>query len=229
MNDRNEIAAALAEFQAEMPVVPKSKTAKVPTKTGGGYSYSYADLAGVSEAAMPILSKHGLSFTCLPETTTDQGMRLVGVLLHTSGQYLEGSLPVKGNGPQELGGWLTYGRRYLLGCLTGIVTDTDDDGKHAQSVMSTEPTAATRRMSRAKPAAPESADEPAPDTAPDLRTPAQSVKLFASLNDKGMTDRDDVLQYCSTVIDRDLDSTKNLTRAEAGAVINSLEGTTSND
>ena len=30
-----------------------------------------------------------------------------------------------------MGSSLTYGRRYLLGCLTGIVTDDDEDGQIA--------------------------------------------------------------------------------------------------
>lgn len=59
---------------------------------------------------------------------------------------------------------------------------------------------------------------------PDLRTSEQSAKLFACLNDQGMTDRDEVLQYCSTVIGRDVDSTKTLTKAEAAQIIDALEG-----
>ena len=51
MNDRPNLAAALAAFQAEAPTVSKGKTAKVPTKAGGSYSYTYANLADVVEAA----------------------------------------------------------------------------------------------------------------------------------------------------------------------------------
>jgi len=38
MTEHPNLAAALSAFQAEMPVVPKGKTAKVPTKAGGSYS-----------------------------------------------------------------------------------------------------------------------------------------------------------------------------------------------
>ena len=41
------LAAALAAFQSEMPTVKKSHKASVPTKAGGSYSSTYADLADV--------------------------------------------------------------------------------------------------------------------------------------------------------------------------------------
>ena len=139
------LAAALAAFQAEMPTVPKSHRASVPTKNGGSYSYTYADLADVSAAVTPLLAKHGLAFSCCPRPA-DRGYELVGRLLHTSGESVEGSLPLNGGTPQELGSSLTYMRRYLLGALTGVVTDDDDDGRQAQVAAKrqqrpTEPTA----------------------------------------------------------------------------------------
>lgn len=137
MSDTANIAAALAEFQAEMPVVNKGKKAKVPTKSGGSYEYTYAGLAEVSEAALPLLSKHGLAFSACPRGT-DHGYELAGVLLHTSGERIEGALPIYGNSPQEIGSAITYARRYLLGSITGLVTDDDDDGNAAQGARRTE-------------------------------------------------------------------------------------------
>lgn len=128
MSEHKNLSEALAAFQAEMPVVTKSKTAKVPTKAGGSYSYSYADLATVSEIAMPRLTAHGLSFTCAPRLTDAGHYELVGTLRHASGDAADGALPIKGGTPQELGSSITYARRYLLGAMTGIVTDDDDDG-----------------------------------------------------------------------------------------------------
>lgn len=124
------IYAALAAFQAELPKVAKTKTATVPTKSGGSYSYTYADLVSVTEAALPILTKHGLSFITAPRRT-DRGYELVGILAHRSGETIEGALPITGNAAQEIGSSITYGRRYLLGSMTGLVTDDDDDGSIA--------------------------------------------------------------------------------------------------
>lgn len=126
------LATALVAFQAEMPTVLKGNTANVPTKAGGSYSYTYADLADVTEAAMPLLTKHGLAFIAKPRMT-ERGYELVGTLLHTSGEREEGALQLGGNTPQEIGSAITYARRYLLGCMTGIVTDDDDDGNLAQT------------------------------------------------------------------------------------------------
>lgn len=131
------IAAALVSFQAAMPVVPKAKTAHVTHKGGGSHSYSYADLADIVEAATPILTAHGLAFTCQPREGAGRGYELAATLLHTSGQTITGALPLHGNTPQELGSSITYARRYLLGCLTGIVTDTDDDAQASKGATRT--------------------------------------------------------------------------------------------
>ncbi len=128
------LAAALAAFQAELPVVGKGQTATIPGKDGRtGYSYRYADLADVSSQAMPILAKHGLSFTSRPRRIEGgREYELVGILRHASGESDEGALPLNGRSAQELGSSITYARRYLLGAMTGLVTDEDDDGARAQ-------------------------------------------------------------------------------------------------
>lgn len=127
------IAKALVAFQKEMPKVTKGRTANA-----GSYSYTYADLASVTEAVVPLLSKNGLAFSVTPRQT-DNGYEIVGVLLHTSGETLEGALPLFGRNPQEIGSALSYGRRYLLGVMTGVVTDDDDDGKAAVKSSRTKP------------------------------------------------------------------------------------------
>lgn len=131
------LAVALAAFQAEVPSVGKSKTANVPTKSGGSYSYRYADLADLTAAAFPLLVKHGLAFTACPRLTEGGGYELVGRLMHTSGESIEGALPLFGRTSQEIGSSITYNRRYLIGCLTGLVTDDDDDGAASQGARTT--------------------------------------------------------------------------------------------
>lgn len=128
------LAAALAAFQAEVPNVHKGKTADT-----GKYKYRYADLADVASAAYPVLAKHGLSFTARPEFVDGSGFVLVGVLRHESGESDEGVLPIQGRDAQAIGSSLTYNRRYLLGCMTGIVTDEDDDGQRAAKARDSRP------------------------------------------------------------------------------------------
>lgn len=126
------LARALIAVQAELPWVAKTKTADM-----GNYSYTYADLADVTAAAFPLLTKHGLAFSCCPRITEKGGYEIVGVLLHDSGETREGALPLHGNDPQKLGGSITYMRRYLLGSMLGIVTDDDADARQAMGSQQT--------------------------------------------------------------------------------------------
>lgn len=126
------LARALIAVQTELPWVAKTKTADM-----GNYSYTYADLADVTAAAFPLLTKHGLAFSCCPRITEKGGYEIVGVLLHDSGETREGALPLHGNDPQKLGGSITYMRRYLLGSMLGIVTDDDADARQAMGASQT--------------------------------------------------------------------------------------------
>jgi len=201
------LASALAAFQAEMPTVHKGNRAEVPTKSGGKYTYTYADLADVTEAAMPVLSKHGLSFSACPRAT-DRGYELVGHLLHSSGESREGALPIAGNTPQEMGSSITYMRRYLLGCMTGLVTDDDDDGQAAQAA------AAKRPRKTAQP-------QRSAETGEQI-TAAQVAKIGTLMSELGLKDRDLALKYVADVIGHEVSSRNELSKAEASKVIESL-------
>ena len=124
----DNLASALAAFQAELPAVKKTKTAVVKTKTGGEYRYAYADLADVSAAVLPLLGKHGLSFSTRPMLSNDRFV-LAYTLLHQSGDFLAGEYPLPASGSaQELGSAITYARRYALCSIVGVAAEEDDDG-----------------------------------------------------------------------------------------------------
>lgn len=128
------LAAALARFQAELPRIEKGETAKVPTKDGGSYSYTYADLATVSAAVEPLLGKHGLSFTCWP-TLRGERLVLAYYLLHEAGERMGGEYPLGATGnAQQVGSAITYARRYCLCAVTGVAPEDDDDDAAAASV-----------------------------------------------------------------------------------------------
>ncbi len=126
--------AALAELQAELPVIGKDQTANA-----GQFSYSYADLTTIAAKALPLLSKHGLAFTAFP-TMSEHGFVLKFSLRHKDGHSEEGFYPlpdpVKATA-QQIGSGITYGRRYCLCAATGIAPGgEDDDGAaagHAQA------------------------------------------------------------------------------------------------
>jgi hypothetical protein len=208
MNIGTNIAKALAALQAELPTVAKSKKANV-----GQYGYTYADLSDVSEAVMPLLSKHGLAFTAPPSHRED-GYYLVGILLHESGEYIEGDYPLSGHKPQEIGSAITYGRRYLLGCMTGVVTDDDDDGQLAQQAKKP-----TKRTAAQKP-------QPAAETG-EVMTDKTRAQMFALLNERGITDKERQIAGITAAIGRTVASRSELTEAEAQTVIKSLRGSAS--
>lgn len=132
MSEHANLAAALAAFQAELPTLGKGNTAKI-TGDKGNYSYRYADLADVSKLVLPLLGRHGLSFTARP-TMVDGRFVLEYDLLHASGERIGGAYPLPAVGrPQEVGSAITYARRYALGAVTGVAPDEDDDGQAAQA------------------------------------------------------------------------------------------------
>ncbi len=124
------LAEALAKAQSKFTAVAKTKTAKVPMKSGGTYSYNYADLADIWDMIRGPLGETGIA-VLQPVETTDNGVVVTTMLIHAgSGQSLSCrvAMPTFQAGAQGLGSAITYARRYGLGSMLGIVTDEDDDG-----------------------------------------------------------------------------------------------------
>lgn len=123
----DNLTVALAAVQADLPTVGKDQKATVKSDKGS-YTYKYADLAAVSAAILPLLSKNGLAWTTLP-TFDEQGRFVLRYeLRHVSGESLVGSYPLPTSGrPQEMGSAITYARRYALCAATGVAPEDDDD------------------------------------------------------------------------------------------------------
>jgi len=125
------LAAALVAAATELTDVHRTRTAQIPTKSGGSYGYRYADLADLLQAVRPVLAKHGLVATQTASTVGDE-VAIWTTLLHQTGQFVTASaltLPA-GRTAQETGSAVTYGRRYALMALLGLAAD-DDDGAAA--------------------------------------------------------------------------------------------------
>lgn len=125
------LAAALAKLQADLPRIAKSETGKVEGTTKDGkrysYEYSYADLAGISAAIMPLLGANELAFIAKP-TYVGERFVLAYSLLHSSGEREDGEYPLPQTGtPQAIGSAITYARRYCLCAVTGVAPEDDDD------------------------------------------------------------------------------------------------------
>ena len=120
--------AALIAAQAEMPPPKKDREVSVRMKSGGTYKFSYATMAGMSEADKPILAKHGLGFV---QFVQDGAM--VTRILHESGECLDCPLPMIAlpNAPQEAGSIITYFKRYSYAMAFGRVAEEEDDANIA--------------------------------------------------------------------------------------------------
>lgn len=122
----NELAAAMAKFQAE--VKPAVKGSSNPY-----FKSKYADLQACWDCCREALVKNGLSVAQGSRENNGELVTIDTRLMHSSGQWLESSLtmkPAKAD-PQGVGSAVTYGRRYSLAAILGLVADEDDDGNAA--------------------------------------------------------------------------------------------------
>jgi len=128
-----ELAAALVAFQASAPTINKGRTALIPTKSGGSYSYKYADLSDIWDAIREPLKANGLAVT---QSLTGGSSGFLGIrttVWHQSGQHMSDTveLAITSRTPQEVGSQVTYFKRYALSALLGLSTEDDDDGAAA--------------------------------------------------------------------------------------------------
>jgi hypothetical protein len=119
------LAAALAKAQSQI-------TGAVKDAANPFFKSKYADLVSVWQACRKPLTDNGLAVTQTSRYTPD-GLMLVTTLLHSSGEWIAGEMPVltKDASPQAQGSGLTYARRYALAAIVGVY-QTDDDAEAAQ-------------------------------------------------------------------------------------------------
>lgn len=123
----DKFADALSKAQGKIHNPEKNKTATIPMKSGGKYSYSYADLPACYDAARESLSENGIChFSTIDVKTSTLTMRL----LHASGQWIESDwlLPSQVD-DKTLAGSVTYGKRYLFCALVGLAAEEDTDSE----------------------------------------------------------------------------------------------------
>lgn len=96
-----------------------------------GRKYKYASLKAVCDAIDPVLHENDLSYRFQKPVG---GKMLITTLEHVpSGQFLKTYWDLhSGTRPQDQGSEQTYGKRYSITLLTGVVAEEDDDGQAAQ-------------------------------------------------------------------------------------------------
>lgn len=128
---REQYFAALAAFQAECPVIQKSKVVK---DKSGKPRYHYAPLEIIVGQVKDLLNKHGFSYVLDPNQD-EKSFTAVCVSHHVDGHSERTSftVPIDSDSymsaPQRVGSARTFAMRYAFCDAFGILTgDEDDDG-----------------------------------------------------------------------------------------------------
>lgn len=122
--NKAELFKALAAAQGEF------SSAKLD-KVNPHFKSRYASLSSLQEATRPILAKHGLAVTQIPQQA-EGGLIIETWLTHESGQYITSDWFIPDNpNIQQFGSRLTYVKRYALSAILNIAGDEDDDGEAA--------------------------------------------------------------------------------------------------
>jgi len=124
---------ALAEMQAEMPIIER----KGEIKHGKQVISRYAKFEDINRDVLPVLQKHGFSIT-FETNMAENYVSVIGVLRHKDGHKESTMLPIPTdtsgakNAVQAVGSSVSYGKRYVMSALLNINTsDDDDDGVSA--------------------------------------------------------------------------------------------------
>jgi hypothetical protein len=125
-----EFAAALTAFQAEVPVIRKTKDA-VDTRDGKNkVLYSYASYDDVMAAAAPVLARYGIVVSFSTEQTPGSLKVVCRVRVGTHTEETPFTVPIPkislANETQLFGGALSYAKRYCLCAALNLVTTGED-------------------------------------------------------------------------------------------------------
>lgn len=124
----------ITELSKALIAVQKNLQPAVKDATNPFCKNRYATLNSIMDSCRSALLENGVLLTQYPVPVDGENLGLVTKLVHAeSGQY-QASLaviPLAKPDPQAMGSAFTYGRRYALSAMLGIVTEEDDDGNAA--------------------------------------------------------------------------------------------------
>lgn len=126
-----DLDKGLVGFNAEFNAVSRDETVSVP----GRAARKFSSLDEIMKTIRPILAKHKLYVQQMIS-----GDEMITMVRHESGQFRSISAPMlqwQGQGTnslQNLGGAITYLKRYYLSAALCLATEEDDDGNSAGKI-----------------------------------------------------------------------------------------------
>lgn len=129
----NNLSNKFMKVLNEVPNFVTDETAQAGKKT-----YKFLNLATILKTIKPVFEKHGLAFSQrVTFDNTGEARQVIGtvetIIFDDEEQMVACSYPFFVTGdPQQVGGEITYARRYSLYAVLGIFPDKDDDGAYAK-------------------------------------------------------------------------------------------------
>lgn len=130
--------SAMAKFQKECKPITKTGEARILSKTGPGYRYTYAPLGEIMSTILPVMGPLGLSVSYRTKDEPDR-IRASCIVSHefghseSSGEVsipIEKANPEKGaNAMQRVGIAKSYAKRYALLDIIGLAPEDDPDAQ----------------------------------------------------------------------------------------------------
>ena len=135
---RKEYVAAMAAFKAEPVKIVKDKLVEFTTRDGDTTSYRHASLAGVVDAVVAGMGKHGLSHRWDVKQEAGQ-VSVTCTITHRGGHSESVTMQAapdasgKKNSIQQVASAVTYLQRYTLMAATGVAAEdmAEDDARAA--------------------------------------------------------------------------------------------------
>ena len=137
MNDQ-EFSSEIGSLAKALAAAQSKVTGALRDRKNPHTGSMYADLAGIWAACREPLSANDLAIVQTTEPHGMEGVCVVTMLIHSSGQWIRGRLFVPCVGQtrkdgrvmpvdaQTFGSALTYARRYALAAMVGVTPEDDD-------------------------------------------------------------------------------------------------------
>ena len=127
-SDLKEMPKALVKMQQELENPIKNKQVNMSLKSGRKVSYGYVELDELLDLTREVIASNGFSVVQSPYDSDDK-FGVETMLVHSSGEYIKGKFGKKISGnetAQDLGGVITYFRRYHLLSILNLAQEDDD-------------------------------------------------------------------------------------------------------